>query len=317
MSFEDSTQLLFAGRYQLERPIGSGRTSTVWRAWDETLGRTVAVKVVSVALLPDVLLRARLLEQTRLAAALRHPGLPAIYDFGEASVPGGRDTPFIVMEHLQGESLAARLARGILDRDEASGVCGAVANALAIARDAGLVHHDVRPSKIFLAEDGVRLLGLGTGLPFAAGQEPVVSPYTAPEQREATTGTGAADVYALGIVLAEATTGRLPGEDSLSAELPDGIAQLCARCWAEDPRDRPTATEMAEILANPVPAKPPVFETTTALKEYPDQPPQAADLIAPRPPRRRPPTRRQRARRVRRVRRVVLATLPVALIVLL
>jgi serine/threonine protein kinase len=119
MSFKDSTPLLFAGRYQLQRPIGSGHTSTVWRAWDETLDRIVAVKVVSVALLPHVKLCARLLRETRTAAGLTHPGLPVIYDFGEASVQGGREVRVYVREgevsDLGAVELSGAIAKQISD----------------------------------------------------------------------------------------------------------------------------------------------------------------------------------------------------------
>jgi serine/threonine-protein kinase len=316
MSSKDSTPLLFAGRYQLQRPIGSGRTSTVWRAWDETLDRTVAVKVVNVSLLPYAELCARLLTETRTAAGLTHPGLPFIYDFGEASVPGGSEAPYIVMEHLEGESLAARLARGPLPADQAYRVCAVVARALATAHVAGLVHRHVRPTKIFLTESGVKVLGVGTSQAvndFPVGSAPGpdrlhASPYTAPEQLNESAVTAAADVYALGIVLAEALTGRLPSEEALPADVPDDISRLCDRCGAADPGARPTAAQMADILAAPVSAKTPAATTVIAQTSQADPPIPVKTTV-------RPPV--TAARKPRRLDRIAIAAAPIALVLLL
>lgn len=315
MSSKDSTPLLFAGRYQLQRPIGSGRMSTVWRAWDETLDRTVAVKVVNVSLLPYAELCARLLRETRTAAGLTHPGLPFIYDFGEASVQGGSEAPYIVMEHLEGESLAARLARGPLPADQAYQVCAVVARALATAHEAGLVHRHIRPTKIFLTESGVKVLGVGTSQAvndFPAGSAPGpdrlhASPYTAPEQLNESAVTAAADVYALGIVLAEALTGRLPSEEALPADVPDDIARLCDRCGAADPGARPTAAQMADILAAPVSAKAPAATLVIAQPNLADPPMPVKTTAGP------PVTA---ARKQRRPNRIVIAAAPITLVLL-
>jgi serine/threonine-protein kinase len=318
MSSKDSTPLLFAGRYRLERPIGSGRTSTVWAGWDETLDRAVAVKVVSVSLLPHRKLCARLLRETRIAAGLTHPGLPVIYDFGEASVPGGSETPYVVMEFLEGESLAARLARGPLPSHEASRLCVVTANALATAHEAGLVHRQLRPTKIFLTENGVKLLGLGTSQavddPRAGSgpSKPDTSPYTAPEQLAGRSVTSAADVFALGIVLAEALTGRLPSEAALPSDVPDTIGLLCKRCGVADPGARPTAAQMANILAAfAVAARTSVATTAIALKSHADPPvPARTSWLAEL-------SRITTIRKRRRLNLVMIALAPIVLIALI
>jgi hypothetical protein len=264
MSFVGSTRLLLADRYRLEGRIGSGRTATVWWAWDEVLGRPVAVKVLSVSLLPDLALRTRLRDETQAVVGMSHPGIVTILDFGEASVPGGRSTPYIVMEFLDGESLASRLTRGPLPWEEASRVCREVASALAFAHAEGLIHHNLRPANVFLTAAGAKVLGFGTGKAmydpadfsalslFEPARLPETSPYAAPEQLGEGAVTSAADVFALGTILAEALVGRLARDVPLPSGVPEELAFLCVRCLATDPASRPSAAEVAELLAAPI-----------------------------------------------------------------
>ncbi|MGI8336035.1 protein kinase domain-containing protein [Actinomadura scrupuli] len=260
MSHEEPARLRLADRYRLERRIGCGRTSTVWWAWDELLGRPVAVKVLSVSLLPDLALRARLRDETRAIAEVTHPGILAVHDFGEASVPGGRSTPFLVMEYLHGESLVSRLARGRLPWREASRMCGQVASALAFVHGRGLIHHNVTPANIFLTADGAKVLGLGMGKTVHGAEfsalalfEPAgpraASAYAAPEQFGGGPVTPAADVYGLGRILAESLVGRLTRETPVPSDVPDDLALLCVQCLAPDPRTRPSAADVARHLA--------------------------------------------------------------------
>lgn len=255
----DSTRLRLADRYRLEEQLGGGRVATVWRAWDEVLVRPVAVKVMRASLLRDALMRTRLLEETRAAAGLSHPGIVIVHDFGEAGVPGGERTPYIVTELLDGEDLTSRLERGPLPWPEASAVCGEVAAALAVAHAAGIVHHDVKPANIFLTEAGVKVLdfGIARAIRGTVAPGPDTSAYLAPEQRGAGTTpavTSAADVYALGVVLAEALTGGPGRNGPLPADVPYGIAALCLGCVAPDPPSRPSAATVAEALALRPPA---------------------------------------------------------------
>jgi serine/threonine protein kinase len=260
MSPEEPARLRLADRYRLERRLGSGRTSTVWWAWDELLARPVAVKVLSVSLLPDLALRARLSDETRTVAEVSHPGIVAVHDFGEASVPGGRSTPYIVMEFLDGESLVSRLERGRLAWREASRVCGKVASALAFVHARGLIHHNMTPANIFLTADGVKMLGLGMGKAvyregfsalglFEPAGPQGTSSYAAPEQLGGGPVTSAADVHALGRILAECLVGRLTRDTPLPSDVPDDLALICVQCLASEPGSRPSAAKVAELLA--------------------------------------------------------------------
>ncbi len=148
-----------AGRYRLEEVIGRGGMSTVYRATDRVLQRTVAVKVMSAALAEgDPTHVARFEREARAAASLVHPGIVTVYDTG---VDG--DQRFIAMEYVDGESLAAIIAREApLEPRRAAAIAAEAADALDAAHRAGLVHRDVKPGNVMIARDGtVKVLDFG------------------------------------------------------------------------------------------------------------------------------------------------------------
>lgn len=148
------------GRYRLERRTGRHGQAEVWRAHDELLARPVAVTLASVPRAHRDL-RRRLRDAARAAAALDHPGVVTTYDFGEAEDTGGDALVYAVTEFLTGESLAARLGRGLPEPHEALDACAQAADALAAVHACGIAHGDLSPAQVFLTEDGVKLLGLG------------------------------------------------------------------------------------------------------------------------------------------------------------
>lgn len=148
------------GRYRLERRTGRHGQAEVWRAHDELLARPVAVTLASVPRAHRDL-RRRLRDAARAAAALDHPGVVTTYDFGEAEDTGGDALVYAVTEFLTGESLAARLSRGLPEPHEALDACAQAADALAAVHACGIAHGDLSPAQVFLTEDGVKLLGLG------------------------------------------------------------------------------------------------------------------------------------------------------------
>ncbi|MBQ1016842.1 protein kinase [Micromonospora sp. D93] len=250
-------------RYRLDEPVGQGGMAVVWRGFDLRLQRTVAVKMLSAELLDDPAARERLRAEALAAAKLDHPHIAGVFDYGEQRRLRRR-VPFIVMEFVDGETLAGRLQRsGPMAWREAARTGAAVADALAAAHAHGLVHRDVKPGNVMLGPRGVKVvdLGIATGV----GQEPADSAglvwgtpaYLAPEQAAGATAAPAGDVFALGLVLVECVSGRSANDlrrgrdgDELPSipEMPAGVADLVRRCLATDVDRRPAAAEVAAVL---------------------------------------------------------------------
>ncbi|TDC91068.1 cellulose binding domain-containing protein [Actinomadura sp. 7K507] len=247
---------LLGERYRLERPLGAGGMATVWSAVDLVLDRAVAVKVPKEGW-PEEFTR-RLRQEAKAAAGLAHPSITGVHDYGEHD-----GVPYVVMESLDGESLAARLSRGPLPWREAAGICAHVADALGAAHAAGIVHRDIKPANVFLTRVGVKVLDFGIAFtgPAASGEGRADGPdekgtllgtpaYVAPELLSGTPPTSAADMFSLGVVLQECLAGA-PSEDmpTLPPDVPDRVGDVCRRCLSEDPEARPTAPEAARVLA--------------------------------------------------------------------
>ncbi|MEV4202086.1 serine/threonine-protein kinase, partial [Micromonospora globbae] len=263
-------------RYVLHERIGLGGMSEVWRADDEVLGRPVAVKALAAPLATDPHLRATIQREARAAARLTHPHVTHVYDYGEATLPGGAVVPYLVMELVDGRNLADRLAEGPLPWAEAVRVGGQVAAALAAAHRIGVVHHDIKPGNVMLTETGAKVLDFGIAAlagphhPLAGqtGEVLMGTPaYFAPERLTAGPPDPASDVYALGALLYRTLTGRAPlpvqtWEDALEVHrrrtpvpplripgLPADIADLVLACLATDPARRPRAAQLATRLS--------------------------------------------------------------------
>ena len=216
----------FADRYRVERPLGRGGMARVDLARDVELDRLVAVKVLADDLAGDAELRERFVREGRLAARLAHPNVVGVLDAGEVD-----GLPFIVMEYVDGETLADVVRReGALPWDRAVGLAVQALDGLEHAHAAGLVHRDVKPGNLLLRRDGqlkigdfgiaraVELSGLteaGTILGTAA--------YLAPEQARGEEVGSPADVYGLAAVLYELLTGRPPRQVASLGELVDAI----------------------------------------------------------------------------------------------
>ncbi|MDH6461908.1 serine/threonine protein kinase [Micromonospora sp. A200] len=301
-------------RYVLRAPIGLGGMSEVWRADDEVLHRPVAVKALAAQLAADPQLRATIQREARAAARLTHPHVTQVYDYGEATLPGGVVVPYLVMELVEGRSLADRLTAGPLAWPDAVRVAGQVAAALAAAHRIGVVHRDVKPANVMLTETGAKVLDFGIAAlagprhPLAGqtGELMMGTPaYFAPERLTPGPPDPASDVYALGALLYRTLTGRAPlpvqtWEDALEVHarhtpvpplripgLPADIAELTMACLSVDPARRPTAAQLAARLGAGRPAEPP----TALLPTVPTPPqPTLVDRAAavPRPPAGRP-----------------------------
>jgi eukaryotic-like serine/threonine-protein kinase len=252
------------GRYELGALLGTGASAVVRRGLDRVSGRTFAVKLFHAGASAHD--RRRQQREMSALATLHHPGLVALYDGG---VEDGR--PFIVTDLVEGPTLAERLDAGPLDPEELLGVGARLADALAHVHHAGIVHRDLKPANVLLGADGPRLADFGiaraldgtavTGTGYVVG----TAAYLAPEQVRGEWVGPQADVYALGLVLLEALTGRreYPGAlvESATARLhrPPGIPTglpfaldtALRAMTALDPADRPTAADVATMLAGP------------------------------------------------------------------
>jgi eukaryotic-like serine/threonine-protein kinase len=274
------------GRYRIERPLGHGGMATVYLGHDTELERPVAIKLLAENLAGDEEFRRRFVREAKLAARLSDPNVVSIYDAGEDD---GR--PYIVMEHVDGETLADLLARrGRLPPDEARELAAQAASGLAHAHAAGLVHRDVKPQNLILRRDGtVKIADFGIARAAAettsltmAGTVLGTAAYLAPEQALGEKVTAAADVYSLGAVLYELLTGRPPFQfesladladqqqrmeitpvRELAPDVPPELEDVVMRCLARNPAYRPaSAGEPARLLSGGEEPTQPLHRTT-------------------------------------------------------
>jgi serine/threonine protein kinase len=248
---------LLAGRYAIERHLARGGMSDVYQATDQVLHRPVAVKVYRAGATHD---RARFDAEIRVLAGLSHPGLVQVYDAGEHDGDG-----FVVLELVEGPTLRTVLGeRGQLPSEDCARLGAEVADALAYIHASGVVHRDVNPSNVLCGPDGrARLADFGIArlIDTTRITAPVdaigTAPYMAPEQVRGEDVTPAADVYALGLVLAELLLGRPvfggPAHEAAMARLahdPDltGILGPWRDALVEMTQREPDARPSAELV---------------------------------------------------------------------
>jgi serine/threonine-protein kinase len=210
------------GRYRLETEIGAGGLGVVYRATHEKLDKPVAVKLLHAHCGENEVMRGRFEREARALASLDHPNIVAVTDYGIAD-----DTPYLVMELLEGETLAERLAYGPLDQTSAETLAGSLLRALAFVHARGLVHRDVKPGNVFLQtmpDGSERLKVLDFGLaklvsPFGDSRDATLTragtvvgtpAYMSPEQASGEAADARSDVYAAGVIILQMLAGRLP-----------------------------------------------------------------------------------------------------------
>ena len=256
------------GPYEIVSPIGEGGMGEVYKARDTRLERSVAIKVLPEHIAKREDLRARFEREARAVASLNHPNICTLYDIGQEAGHG-----YMVMEFMEGETLAARIAKGALPLADALKFGVQIADALDRAHRAGVTHRDVKPANIMLTRDGVKVLDFGLAKSSAA-QKPgpdeatIVAclttegtilgtpQYMAPEQFEGKEADARADIWAFGAVLYEMATGQKAFQGKnyssliasiLAAEPPPmavapftpvWLERLVCRCLAKDPEER-------------------------------------------------------------------------------
>ncbi len=259
------------GRYSLVSRIASGGMGDVWKADDDVLDRTVAVKVLRPSTDGEPVFARRFRDEALYTANLSHPNIATTYDYGEED-----SLAFLVMELVDGEPLSDLVRReGALPPERVRTMMAQAALALGAAHEAGVVHRDVKPANILVASDGtVKLTDFGIaraidGSGHTQTGEVLGTPhYLSPEQALGEAATGASDLYALGIVAHEMLTGRRPFEKNtpvatalaqvndppppLPEHVPAGLRALVEQCLAKRPEDRPaSARELGERLGLP------------------------------------------------------------------
>ena len=268
------------GPYEIVAPLGSGGMGTVYRANDSRLGRQVAIKQLRADLAADPSSRQRFELEARAAAALNHPNICTLHDVGDHD-----GHAFLVMELLEGETLAARLQRstGGLPIPEVLSIGAQVAEALAAAHRHQIVHRDVKPANIMLTKAGAKLVDFGVARLRERGNMSIETltrtaisdehlvvgtlPYMAPEQLDGSA-DARSDIFALGSVLFEMVVGRRtfaadsvatliativhtvpPSITTVRPEAPPALARAVSRCLAKDPEKRwQSASDLADEL---------------------------------------------------------------------
>src|SRR5262249_52416041 len=231
--------------YRVDAEIGRGGMGIVYRAFDLRLERAVAVKVLSEDLRRDADMVARFVSEARAASALNHPHIATVYEIDLAE----DGVPFIAMELVDGETLRRRLTRGPLALDDLLSIGEAAASALAEAHRRGVVHRDVKSENVMVTAEGhVKVMDFGLArrrtdpMETTTGQIIGTPAYMAPHARAGGKGDARSDVYAFGVMLYEAATGRLP------FQRPNALALIYAIRHQEPPPVRELRPELPEAI---------------------------------------------------------------------
>ena len=269
------------GAYEIVRLIGAGGMGEVYQARDARLDRIVAIKVLAERFTADPLRRERLEREARAVAALNHPHICSFHDVGHAEAPESagscsRSVQFLVIEYLEGQTLADRLIRGPLPVPEVLRYAVEIADALDHAHRRGLVHRDLKPANVMLTRSGAKLLDFGVSKLQPGPSVPMLAtmssndarltadgallgtfPYMAPEQLEGGEADTRSDIFAFGATVYEMATGRRAFQGEAPATLigailhtdpeplssrqplaPPALDHIVSRCLAKDPDDR-------------------------------------------------------------------------------
>ena len=263
------------GAFTIVEPLGAGGMGEVYRARDTRLDRQVAIKVLSSKRDSASSSRERFEREARAISRLSHPRICTVHDVGVAEISGS-DVPYLVLELLDGETLAARIARGPLSIEQSLGYAIDIADALIAAHSQGIVHRDLKPANVMLTSTGVKLLDFGLAqlrtlepvVPSAAAVASVSGltsaglvigtlPYASPEQLRGVRVDARTDIFAFGALLYEMLTGSRPFTADSQAALiaavlehdappvsdrqplaPASLDRIVQKCLAKNPDDR-------------------------------------------------------------------------------
>ena len=258
---------VLSGRYRLTAPVASGGMGQVWAAFDTTLERRVAVKIMHPHTQDEFALVERFRDEARFAAQLTHPNTVTIHDFGEHD-----GLAFLVMELVDGPNLSQLLAaEGALPPGLVRDIVRQLAAALNVAHRAGIIHRDIKPGNVLMAPGSIpRLTDFGIarsvdgGSLTSTGQLLGTAYYLSPEQAMGGPVGPPSDIYSLGLLAHEMLTGSKPFDrgspiatalaqvqepaPTLPPAVPVDLVEVVMACLAKEPADRPTADDLVRLL---------------------------------------------------------------------
>jgi eukaryotic-like serine/threonine-protein kinase len=260
------------GRYEILEVIGVGANSRVARAFDPLIARLVAIKLFPAELARGEA-RDRFVQEARVVGQISHPSVIALHDMG---IDEPTQTPYLVMEYIKGQSLEKLLEKGSIPHTKACAWVAEVATALAVAHRKGVIHGDVKPANILIAEDD-RLKLTDFGMARLASRDSKDTPllgspaYWCPEQIVGKSQDARSDIFSLGVVLYELVTGHRPFDaDSLQGicsrilsstplppshanpSVPTALNEVIASCLAKDPNQRCASVEILAERLHPL-----------------------------------------------------------------
>ncbi|KQR26266.1 Stk1 family PASTA domain-containing Ser/Thr kinase [Microbacterium sp. Leaf151] len=303
---------VLSGRYRVDDLIGRGGMASVYRGYDQTLGRTVAIKILKSDLAGDAAFRTRFRLEAQAASRMAHPTIVRVFDAGEDAETGvdgvERPVPYIVMELVHGRLLKDVIGQGKVPTDDALRYIDGILEALEYSHRAGVVHRDIKPGNVMITESGrVKVMDFGIARAVSDSSSTVAettaivgtAAYFSPEQAKGESVDARADLYSTGVVLYELLTGRTPfrGDtpvavayqhvseaplppSEIDESIPRALDAIVLRALAKDPFQRPQdAASFREALDETADGKAPTKRQMSALSNelYGPNPRQAAE----------------------------------------
>lgn len=329
------------GPYQITSQIGKGGMATVYKAYQPSMDRYVALKVVAGQFVGDPTFMDRFRQEARVIARLEHPHILPVYDFGESD-----GTPYMVMRFLEAGTLTERLDAGLLTLEEIDHIFSQLTDALGYAHEKGVIHRDIKPSNamldnrgdVFLTDFGIAKIIEGSAGLTATGAITGTPSYMSPEQAQGKKVDQRSDIYSLGIMLFEMLTGRVPFEaetpmavlfrqiqdpppplSTVRPDLPYTLEMVLLKALTKDPSHRyPSMSAFRQAwkdaLADAIASVPaPVAQPQPVIIPPVTVPPAAKTVLTPPPP---PVTPSTPAKKTFHWKRLVLIGLPLCLILL-
>jgi eukaryotic-like serine/threonine-protein kinase len=265
--------LVLSDRYRLVRHVASGGMGQVWEALDDLLQRRVALKIMHPSTHDEVALAERFRDEARFAAQLSHPNIVTVHDYVEYE-----GLAYLVMEFVDGPTLAALLTRGPLAPSEVRRLVRQLASALVVAHGAGIIHRDIKSANVMVVGDRAQLMDFGIARSLdedsrtLTGQVLGTAHYLSPEQALGRSVGPATDIYSLGVLAHEMLTASKPFDRGtpiatalaqvqdppppLPSGTPADLDAVISACLEKEPEDRPSAALIVRMLEDP----PPVVE---------------------------------------------------------